>query len=268
MKRILAALGVSGLALLGATAPAAANDNAKSDHKITICHATGSATNPYVPVTIDVHALNAHKDHQHSEDIIPGNHGKVLPGGRNLDKMAIWNAGCKVPDGPGNGHGNNDHKITICHATGSASNPYRVITIDVHAVKAHSGHQHGEDIIPGGQNWDAKGQATHKNGCVPTKAVPPVKPPVNPPANPPVVPPAVTPETPGENPRGAVVPRPAGAGAVVGNNPGLNVQTAAAASEGVIAPWAASLVVMLLAGAGVAARKVVPASGVSRVSKD
>jgi hypothetical protein len=51
-------------------------------------------------------------------------------------------------------------------------------------------------------------------------------------------------------------------------NPGFNVQTAVAPSDTVLAPWAAGLIVMLLAAAGVAARKVLPAGGVSRNRKD
>jgi uncharacterized surface protein with fasciclin (FAS1) repeats len=37
--------------------------------KITICHATGSAKNPYVEITIDTNGLNGHA--QHTGDIIP-----------------------------------------------------------------------------------------------------------------------------------------------------------------------------------------------------
>jgi hypothetical protein len=39
-------------------------------------------------------------------------------------------------------------KITICHATGSATNPYVEITISVNAIPAHLAHQYGKDIIP------------------------------------------------------------------------------------------------------------------------
>ncbi|MET3718497.1 MULTISPECIES: hypothetical protein [unclassified Arthrobacter] len=307
MKRILAALGVTGLALLGATAPAAATDEAEADHKITICHATGSESNPYVSVTIDLHALKAHLDHQNGDDIIPANDGKVLPWGQNLDKLDIWNAGCAVPEDHGNGHGHGNgedgHKVTICHATGSESNPYVEITVDFKGVKAHA--QHGDDIIPGnskweGQNWDEDGQATYNNGCVPcppevvtpeepvetpvetpvtpvTPETPPVTPvtPVTPetppvppvtPETPPVTP--VTPVTPVETPTGAVVGPPAGAGVVVANNPGFNVQTAVAPSGTVLAPWAAGLIVMLLAVAGVAARRVLPVGSASGDRKD
>jgi hypothetical protein len=266
MKRILAAMGVMGLALVGATAPATASP----PEQITLCHATGSATNPYVPVTIDLNGLNGHVGHQHDEDIIPANDGNILPAGQNLDKVDIWNAGCAVPGGPPNGNG--DHKITICHATGSTTNPFVVITVDLHALNGHagSGHQNGEDIIPpnngtvvpAGQNWTAEGQATFNNDCVPT-TVPPVVPPV--------VPPGVNPVVPGAgNPTGAAVGATVGAGAVAATNPGFNVQTAVAGSSDVaLAPWAGGLAVMLLAAAGVAARKTLPASGpVSRRRED
>jgi len=39
-------------------------------------------------------------------------------------------------------------KTTICHATGSASQPYEVIAVDDNALPAHYHHQDGQDIIP------------------------------------------------------------------------------------------------------------------------
>jgi ABC-type sugar transport system substrate-binding protein len=68
-------------------------------------------------------------------------------------------------------------KVTICHATGSASNPYVQITVSENAVregKGHNrdGHQNGEDIIPpgpydqDGRNWDAEGQTIYNDGCL------------------------------------------------------------------------------------------------------
>lgn len=47
-----------------------ANIHAKAG-KTTICHATGSATNPYVTITISNNALPAHRRHQDGRDIIP-----------------------------------------------------------------------------------------------------------------------------------------------------------------------------------------------------
>lgn len=68
-------------------------------------------------------------------------------------------------------------KVTICHATGSASNPYVQITVSEAAVrdgKGHNrdGHQNGEDIIPpgpfdpDGRNWDAGGPTIYDDGCL------------------------------------------------------------------------------------------------------
>jgi len=52
--------------------------------KTTICHATGSVTNPYVEITISNSALDAHRRHQDREDIIPAP-ATGCPGGENDD---------------------------------------------------------------------------------------------------------------------------------------------------------------------------------------
>jgi hypothetical protein len=68
-------------------------------------------------------------------------------------------------------------KVTICHATGSASNPFVQITVSENAVRdgrGHNrdGHQGGQDIIPpgpydaDGRNWDVEGQTIHEEGCL------------------------------------------------------------------------------------------------------
>ncbi len=56
-------------------APAAAN----AAEKVTICHATGSVTKPYVKITISDDAVEAHRTHQDRKDIIPAPFG-VCPG--------------------------------------------------------------------------------------------------------------------------------------------------------------------------------------------
>lgn len=276
MKRILATLGVTSLALLGATATAFATGESGGGEKITICHATGSETNPYVPITIDLNALNGHAGHQHEEDIIPANNGKVLPGGQNLDKVDVWNAGCAKPGGnPAGPPKDNDKKITICHATSSEKNPYVVLSIALQGLNGHGGahHQHSEDIIPpnsgkvipAGQNWTAEGQATFNNNCVPVEVTttPPTTPPTVPPTVPPggnVVPPAGG-VVPGTNPRGAVAG--GGAGAVASPNEGFNVQTAVSAPSGSgAAPWLGGLAAVMVAGAALAVRKTMARTAV------
>ena len=73
------------------------------------------------------------------------------------------------------------HKVTLCHATGSSTNPYVLITVDYHALK--NGHTAAKgDIIPPttingvtySGNWDANGQAIFNNGCKPLAAQAPV----------------------------------------------------------------------------------------------
>ncbi|WP_077488235.1 hypothetical protein [Sinomonas mesophila] len=109
-----------------------------------------------------------------------------------------------------------DHRVTICHATGSTTNPFVVITpAKAGVVKGHegAGHQDAEDIIPPfdwngqsfpGQNWDAQGQATFNAGCVVTVVTSP------PPTTPGVPTTPVQPTTPVE-PSGAAVAAPLGA---------------------------------------------------------
>jgi hypothetical protein len=75
------------------------------------------------------------------------------------------------------------HKHTICHATGSAKNPYVRITPSVSGVfHGHLDHQDDRDIVPlftykgvqYSQNWDAAGQAIFAAGCAaPAAAVAP-----------------------------------------------------------------------------------------------
>jgi hypothetical protein len=89
------------------------------------------------------------------------------------------------------------HKVTICHATGSTTNPMVEITVDIassgYLVGGHNFH--AKDIIPPytygsfsypGKNWTAEGQAILRNHC---------KAPANPSPSPSPVPsPSPTPE--------------------------------------------------------------------------
>lgn len=69
-------------------------------------------------------------------------------------------------------------KVYICHATGSASNPYVLIYVSSHALPAHTGHQDGRDIVLGSKPGACPQPATTQsvNGQEQTQAPPPVTP--------------------------------------------------------------------------------------------
>src|SRR5918996_5956101 len=79
--------------------------------------------------------------HQDGRDIIPAPK-EGCPGAVDPPKPCdpYWQY-CE-PDG------STQRKVTICHATGSETNPFVEITISENAVDAHRNHQDGEDIIP------------------------------------------------------------------------------------------------------------------------
>jgi len=101
--------------------------------------------------------------------------------------LSVVALGVSAPVYATNGNSNAGNKVTICHATGSQSNPYVRISPNANGVVAgHEAHQDGRDIIPPfsyndhgsnkhfpGQNWDQNGQATYNNGCKPCNPVTP-----------------------------------------------------------------------------------------------
>lgn len=93
-----------------------------SNGKIKICHATGKETNPYNEITVSVIGLNGHGTHE----------GDVFPTSED---------GCPATTGQVS-----DDKITICHVTGSKTNPYNEITVSVNGLNGHDKHE--GDIIP------------------------------------------------------------------------------------------------------------------------
>lgn len=104
MKRSIAsafALSIAAVSLLGSALAA----NADPQEKVTYCHATHSAKNPYVLVTTaKVAVLRAHAKHQDLEDVIPafdytvqGETG-TFPGqsGNGADPASFVDDQCKV----------------------------------------------------------------------------------------------------------------------------------------------------------------------------
>ncbi|MFJ5694802.1 hypothetical protein ACIP9X_13220 [Arthrobacter sp. NPDC093125] len=175
MRRALGTLGIAGLLSLSG-APIAVAAPAET---IDICHATGAASNPFVTINISLNGLNGHGDH--SGDIIPPN--SVLPAGLNFDATgeATYKNGCvpvvapvRAPAQPERPVPPVTEKIDICHATGSARNPFASISISLSGLNGHAGHSGDiippNSVLPAGLNFDATGKATFENGCVPVVA--------------------------------------------------------------------------------------------------
>ena len=185
----------SAMLVFGAGAALAdqAGDHGADGDRVTICHATGSATNPYVVITPSAAGvLNGHYAHQDQRDIIPPFtlRGQSYPGHNWSSGQAVYNNGCKLPStpatpsAPGGGKtpggvshpgGGDTLKVTICHATGSQTNPFVRITPAAEGViDGHYAHQDQRDVIPPftfggknypGQNWDSRGKAIYNNDC-------------------------------------------------------------------------------------------------------
>jgi hypothetical protein len=115
--------------------------------KITICHATGSATNPFVLITVSANATTGNGHGNHEDDLIPA------PSGGCPDGAAVG-AGVR---GGGGGGGNGNEMITICHATHSETNPFVLVTISINGLHGHA--QHGDDIIPAPESGVCAGEA-------------------------------------------------------------------------------------------------------------
>ena len=83
------------LASVGSQAHAAAPG------KVTICHATASQSNPYVPETVDISSLgDGHGQNGiNPGDIVPPTPGTDFPNGNNWTAtgQTYWNNNCKAP---------------------------------------------------------------------------------------------------------------------------------------------------------------------------
>lgn len=112
--------------------------------KVTICHATSSEVMPYVTIHVSANAIGGHFD----------NNGTQLAGHED-DLLLQGEVEC--PTNGGDGGGDESHKVTICHATMSETNPYVRIVVDEHAINGHfenngtplAGHE--DDILLEGE---------------------------------------------------------------------------------------------------------------------
>ena len=156
MKRLLIAIAVAAPVLLAgalvtAQSEGAATRTAAAPSKLTICHKTGSASNQFRRITVSSRAMANPKSKS----------GKLLRAHlrHTGDAVVAGAAACPSPSLTPAPTSAPATKITICHKTGSTSNPYRRITISSRAVanpssasgKVLRGHMRhtGDLLMPG-----------------------------------------------------------------------------------------------------------------------
>jgi hypothetical protein len=119
--------------------------------KVTICHDTGSASNPWRRITLSSRAVT----NPNSKS------GRMLRGHlrHTGDAVVVGTAACPAPAVTPAKTNTPATRVTICHATGSTSNPFRRITVSSRAVtnpsstpgkvlRGHMGHT-GDLLMPG-----------------------------------------------------------------------------------------------------------------------
>jgi hypothetical protein len=113
-------------AMVTAQGEGAATQAAAAPSKLTICHETGSASNPWRRITVSSRAMANPKSSS----------GKVLRAHlkHTGDAVVVGTAACPSVSTTPAPTNTAPTRITICHKTGSASNPYRRITISSRAV--------------------------------------------------------------------------------------------------------------------------------------
>jgi hypothetical protein len=157
MKRLLIALFAAVSVPLAAMVSAASGGSEvatrtdASPTKITICHRTSSAGNPWQRITVSSRAMSAPKSRS----------GKTLRAHMRHtgDAIVIGTAACPSPTATPSPSSTAPTKIAICHKTGSLANPYRLITVSSRAVanaksssgKILRGHMRhaGDLLLPG-----------------------------------------------------------------------------------------------------------------------
>jgi CHRD domain len=156
VKRLLIAIAaVVPVLLAGAVVTAqgegAATKAAAAPSKLTICHETGSASNPWRRITVSSRAMANPKSQS----------GKTLRAHlkHTGDAIVVGTAACPSVAATPAQTSAPATKITICHKTGSDANPYRRITISSRAVtnpssesgKLLRGHMRhtGDLLMPG-----------------------------------------------------------------------------------------------------------------------
>jgi hypothetical protein len=154
VKRLFIATVAAVPILLAGAAAAAQGQEARTvapPSKITICHDTGSASNPWRRISVSGRAVTNPMSQS----------GRLLRGHlrHTGDAVVVGTAACPAPAVTPAKTNTPATKITICHKTGSTTTPFQRITISSRAVtnpssssgkvlRGHMGHT-GDLLMPG-----------------------------------------------------------------------------------------------------------------------
>jgi CHRD domain len=131
--------------------------------KITICHKTGSDSNPWRRITVSSRAwMNPNSKSGH----VVGGHIR-----HTGDVIVVGTAACPSPTATPAVTNTPATKITICHKTGSTTNPYRRITVSSRAwtnpsspagktLRGHARHT-GDMLLAGAATCPSGAQTGH-----------------------------------------------------------------------------------------------------------
>jgi CHRD domain len=156
VKRLLIAAAAAVLAVLAGVVAAAQGHEAATrteaaPAKLTICHKTGSDSTPWRRITVSSRAMTNPRSRS----------GRILRGHlrHTGDAVVVGTAACPAATLTPQPTGTPATRITICHKTGSSTNPYRRITVSSRAVtnpssppgqvlRGHGRHA-GDLLLPG-----------------------------------------------------------------------------------------------------------------------
>lgn len=161
--------------------------------KIVACHATGSATNPYVRIDTNVNAFIQAGHGDHSDDIVPpgteyvkqGVAGSIPAQNWDANGQAIFNNGCELVathEPPVEDHPTH---VNVCAWVNGG---YKADVMSAEDIVNRVGENFAKFIVPrfvyvdgegkwqqyDGQNWSTDNRVILGNGCKVDKPAPPV----------------------------------------------------------------------------------------------
>ncbi len=98
------------------TTGASATTSSGAEHKVTICHHTGSNKHPFHPITVDEHAVPAHTGHGDTVGPCPATTAGTAPAGKH-GKLEHPSSKARGADHTGKGHSHRPGK----HAGGPSN---------------------------------------------------------------------------------------------------------------------------------------------------